>query len=143
MNWGKSIVLIFILFAGFISTLVVLMSRQRVDLVRDDYYQNELVYQRQIERIARTQRLGKSVHLTYQPTRQQMAVLLPDSLQTGEVLFYRPSDRTLDFRVRLNANDQRIQIIPATDLKKGFWKAEFSWTDGQSEFFSFSEVSIQ
>ena len=51
MNWGKAIVLTFVLFAGFIGFMVFWMHRERVDLVRDDYCQTEVVYQKQIDRM--------------------------------------------------------------------------------------------
>jgi hypothetical protein len=62
-NWGGAIVLSFVVFAGFIGTMVYRMISQRVDLVADNYYQEE-VYQKQIERIQHTSLLKQKSSMT-------------------------------------------------------------------------------
>lgn len=143
MNWGKSIVLIFIVFAGFIGTLVFLMTRQKVDLVREEYYQNELAYQRQIDRAARTIRLRKSVTLLYQPARQQVAFVHSDSIQTAELTFYRPSDRRQDVQLKLNPNGNPIPPVSTARLAKGYWKVQITWSDGRQDYFTEKALVIQ
>jgi len=143
MNWGKSIVLVFILFAGFIGSMVFWMSRQRVDLVRDDYYQDELAYQQQIHRLSNTARLSNPFDMTYEPSRQQVAFVLPQSLRKGEITFYRPADRQQDFRLTIPADHGNRQLVSTARLAKGYWKVQFAWNDGTREFFSEQELFIQ
>jgi hypothetical protein len=143
MNWGTSIVVTFILFAGFIGGMVFLMSRQQVDLVRDDYYQDEIAYQRHINRLARTTLLTNPVTMTYEPTAQQVTIVLPDSLQKGEVTFYRPSDRRQDMRVNIKRNPQHAQRISTEKLAKGYWKVQLNWSDGQLDYFKEESLFIQ
>ena len=45
MNWGKSIVLAFVLFAVFIGVLVAVCVREDISLVSRNYYNEELDYQ--------------------------------------------------------------------------------------------------
>ena len=45
MNWGKSIVLSFVLFAVFIGVLVAVCVREDISLVSRNYYNEELDYQ--------------------------------------------------------------------------------------------------
>lgn len=141
MNWGKSIVVVFVLFAGFIGGLVFLMTRQRVDLVRDDYYQTEMAYQLQIERAARTTQLAPSLALNYDPERQQITFVRPDSLQRGEVKLYRPSDRRQDVFVKM-LPQERNQTISTSKLAKGYWKVQLSWTDGRLDYFTEKPITI-
>ena len=141
MNWGKSIVLVFILFAGFIGSLVFLMSRQQVDLVREDYYQTELAFQQQIDRVARTTRLKTAV-MNYDSVQQKLVIALPDSLQKGEVKFYRPSNRRQDTYVQIQPNAQQRQLISTSSLAKGYWKVQLSWSDGQLDYFTEKELFI-
>ncbi|MFC5407817.1 FixH family protein [Larkinella bovis] len=142
MNWGKSIIAVFIVFAGFIGSLVFLMSRQQVDLVRDDYYQTEVAYQQHIDRISRTARLGQPVEFTYQPDRQQIHFLLPDGFQRGEIKFYRPSDRQLDSFVRIESGPGR-QWLSTANLAKGNWRIQFTWSDGRQDYFVEKPLAIQ
>ena len=51
MNWGKWIIVSFVLFAAFIGILVVICVRQDISLVSKNYYQEELAYQQQIDRM--------------------------------------------------------------------------------------------
>ncbi len=44
----------FILFGGYIAGFIVFASRQKMDLVRNDYYDQEIRYQQQIDRVQRT-----------------------------------------------------------------------------------------
>ncbi|MGA0558336.1 FixH family protein [Larkinella sp. VNQ87] len=143
MNWGKSIVVVFVLFAGFIGTLVFLMSRQQVDLVREDYYQNEVAYQQHIDRVSRTAKLGNAFAIQYQPDQQQLLLTLPVSLKTGEAKLYRPSDRKQDAVVRLQPNGEHRQTIPTAKLAKGYWKVQLTWSDGQQDYFSEQPLTIQ
>lgn len=48
MNWGKGITIALVLFIGFIVSLGVILMQQDVDLVAEDYYQQEIDYETQI-----------------------------------------------------------------------------------------------
>jgi len=143
MNWGKSIVLTFILFAGFIGTMVFWMTRQRVDLVRDDYYQTELEYQQQINRLNNTARQGQTAPMTYEPSRQEVAVVLPQTLRKGEITFYRPADRREDFKLVIPDQHGTRQVISTERLSKGYWKVQLTWSDGRLEYFTEKEIFVQ
>lgn len=51
MSIGHWIVVSFVLFAAFIGTLVAVCLREDISLVTKDYYQEELAYQDQIQRL--------------------------------------------------------------------------------------------
>ncbi|QDK82172.1 nitrogen fixation protein FixH [Spirosoma sp. KCTC 42546] len=146
MNWGKSIVLVFIVFAGFIGTMVYLMTRERIDLVSDNYYQNEIDYQQQIDRVrnARQIQAGTSTAttMTYLADQHQVVVVLPNVLQKGEITFYRPGDSRQDFRVPIAAKHPTQQLIPTQSLAKGNWRVQFTWSDGQREYYKEEQIFI-
>ncbi|GAB3799606.1 hypothetical protein GCM10028819_23310 [Spirosoma humi] len=147
MNWGKAIPLFFILFAGFIGTMVFRMSRQRVDLVRDDYYQDELSYQQHIDQVSNARNTGpdqsnSSVTMTYQSHQQQVVFALPDSLRKGQILFYRPADRRQDFQVPMLAGPATRQVISTKKLSKGHWRVQFSWSDGRRDYYKEEQLFI-
>ena len=143
MNWGKAIILTFVLFAGFIGGMVFLMSRQRIDLVRDDYYQDELAFQQHINRVERAARLQKPVAMTYEPTQQQLALVLPQNLRRGEITFYRPSDRRQDFRLNIAQSPQSRRVVSTASLAKGYWRVQVAWSDGQQDYYAEDELFIQ
>ena len=132
MNWGKSIVLVFIVFAGFIGSMVYLMVRQRVDLVREDYYQDEIAYQKQIDRVARTARLSNEPALIVDSERQEVALNLPANWSAGKLTFYRPSNGLQDRTIQLVRNQQAVST---SGLAKGLWRAQLSWSVGDKDYY--------
>ncbi len=139
MNWGKSITLAFILFAFFILSIVYSMMQQRVDLVRDDYYKEELNYEKQIEKIKNAKNI--SIKMRYSPENQQITITLPSAVKKGEVLFFRPSDKRMDFKKHIEKGN--LFSFDTADLTKGYWKIQVYWTDGRYDYFKEEEVYIQ
>lgn len=147
MNWGKAIPLVFILFAGFIGTMVFRMSSQRVDLVRDDYYQDELAYQQHIDRVSnahntRPDQSNSAITMTYQSHQQQVVFALPDSLRKGQITFYRPADRRQDFQVPMLGGHATRQVVSTEKLSKGHWRVQFSWSDGRRDYYKEEQLFI-
>ncbi len=141
MNWGKSIVLTFVVFAGFIGTMVYKMTRQSVDLVRDDYYQTEMAYQQQIDR--ETNALRKNpVTMTYLADRNQFTIEVPATLRTGDIQFYRPSNRQLDFNISLDARQVGTKVVSTAKLARGRWRVKFNWSDDQRDYYTEQELSL-
>ncbi|RCR66759.1 FixH family protein [Larkinella punicea] len=140
MNWGKAIVLVYILFAGFIGTLVYLMCRQRVDLVRDDYYQTEIAFQQQIDRVARTAKLAESPTIHFDASRQVVELTRSEAGSTsGKLTFYRPSDRRQDRSVALQPGQTTVSTAK---LASGFWRVQLNWLENGQEYYSEQTVTI-
>jgi hypothetical protein len=140
MNWGKAIVLIYILFAGFIGVLVYLMCRQRIDLVRDDYYQTEMAYQEQIDRVNRTAQLVHSPVIRFDASRQLIYLTRREESSTGgKLTFYRPSDRQQDLSISLQPGQATVST---TRLAQGFWRAQLSWLENGQEFYCEQTLTI-
>ncbi|AUD04266.1 FixH family protein [Spirosoma pollinicola] len=141
MNWGKSIVLTFVVFAGFIGTMVYKMTRQSVDLVRDDYYQTEMTYQQQIDREINA-RQKSPVNMTYQADKNQFAIELPATLRKGDIHFYRPSNLKLDFSIPLDASQVGTKVVSTAKLARGRWLVKLNWSDDQREYYTEQELSL-
>lgn len=142
MSWGKAIPIVFVAFAGFIGTMVYRMCRQRVDLVRDDYYQTELTYQRQLDRVRNAAQLTAPLHMTYREDQQQVAFALPSTLRQGEITFYRPADRQADVRVLIGPSHPARQVVPTQALARGYWRVKMSWSDGQREYYTETDLFL-
>lgn len=142
MNWGKSIVLVFIVFAGFIGTMVVQMSRERIDLVRDDYYQDEIAYQQHIDRVTNARRFDPKTYIDYRPENRLVEVTLPDSLKHGMLTLYRPADRRQDDEQVLSSGMPARFTISMQDKPGGLWRAQLTWSDGQREYYTERELML-
>ena len=144
MNWGWSIVLAFSLFGAFIIALVVRSFQETIDLVSEDYYQQELGYQQQIDKMTNNQAL--LVPLTFTQQAQQLVVQFPADLAAevqGEIHLFRPSDARSDQIMTIALNPQRQQIIATDGLITGRYKVKVDWTSGDAAYYTEETIFIQ
>ncbi len=144
MNWGWKIVFAFSLFGLFIGGLVLRSFQETIDLVSEDYYQQELGYQQQIDKIANDRSLN--VPLTFVQQSQYLVVQFPDELAAevqGEILLFRPSDALSDRNVTIALNSERQQVIATGGLIKGHYKVKVDWTSGDEAYFTEESIFIQ
>jgi hypothetical protein len=140
LPWPRNIVVGMVVFMIGIILIVSYTMTLDVNLVADDYYQQELAYEDQITRLKNTESLevkpsfeksadGKLIILSFP------AVLKPE---TGEIVLYRPSDFTKDRRFPLKLDEARQQGFMAESLQAGLWRAKLSWeAEGMSYYQEF------
>ena len=136
MNWGKSIVLAFVLFAVFIATLVTVCMRQDVNLVTKEYYKEELAYQNQIDRIAHTAMLKQKPELQVEGG-YILKVKYEDfnKLNEGVIQLFRPSDPAMDKEFELRKSSDNVQFFSTAGMSKGMYRARVRWTMDGEDFF--------
>jgi nitrogen fixation protein FixH len=142
LNWNYSIIIVFVLFAGFILTMVYFMTSEKIDLVREDYYQKELEFQKQIKKSSNTANLKTKVAMTYLPESEQLNIFFPTRVVNGEVKFFRPSDKRMDVDIPLKSLPENPLHLSTQKLHKGYWKVQVTWTDGVREYFNEQELFI-
>jgi hypothetical protein len=118
---------------------ITIAARQNLDLVRADYYEEEIRYQRQLDRLNRTAALRSEVAIQYDAAKSEVTIQLPTehipSRPAGRIHFYRPSEAALDFEVPLAVNAQALQCIGGQRLRPGQWKVRVGWTAAGQEYF--------
>jgi len=146
MNWGKGIIVAFVLFAGIIGTMVVIAMKQDVSLVSADYYKQEIDFQSQIERNNNYNKLEFKPSIKKEKTSKlilEFPAPLSNSLVSGEVLFFRPSDANLDRKFKIHLDEKGKQIFDLDGMMKGMWKVRISWKDkGNDEYFNETILAI-
>lgn len=135
MNWGKWIVVSFLLFAGFIAVIVVISMRQDVNLVSTQYYHDDLVYQAQLQRKNNTAALA--VKPIVEIKENQMHVIFPDKqqIQEGTITLFRPSSDKLDQRFSLSASSDSIRVFALKPLERGAYRIKLTWAAEGKEFY--------
>src|SRR5688572_7590420 len=120
MNWGKSIVLSFILFAAFIGTLVTVCIREDISLVSKDYYKEELQYDKQLARLKNVSLLeSKPVIKVLENNTIQISFNGFSDMENGELRLFRPSDSSKDKKYSLTPTSSSTMEFPTTDLAPG------------------------
>lgn len=137
--WPYAIIGWFLLFGSGMAAWVVVAVRNDPELVRPDYYEQEIAYQKQIDRLNRTASVRGEVSVAYDYSRNQVTLQLPPThLSTqlkGQIHFYRPSNAKLDFDLPLDLNPAGAQRVSTGKLQAGLWKVRVSWTSGGQEYF--------
>ncbi|HEY1170554.1 MAG TPA: FixH family protein [Verrucomicrobiae bacterium] len=135
--WPYAIIAWFVIFITAMTAWAVVATRNNMDLVRKDYYEEELRHQQQIDRVNRTAQLRQDITVTTDTT--SLTFKLPTEhatgKPTGEVQLYRPSDASLDKKLTLAVNESGLQRIDASELKGGLWKLRVSWRLGEAEYY--------
>lgn len=124
MNWGKGIIIGMGLFMSFIITLVVIMMRQDIDLVQEDYYQKELEYNKQYE--AESNYMSAKDSIWMELSSDNLYLHFPEVFQTGKtsVQLIRPNDKSMDLVLSLEALE--TVKIPLKGMAKGNFNCKVS-----------------
>ncbi len=119
--------------AGFIIFIVVLatiMMTSNVDLESEDYYQQEIAYQEEIDALRNANKLDEKVEITNH--ENHIMVSVPDSMNCNElnVEFRRPNDDKLDRSFQ--PDNSKTILIEKKELKAGIYNVLISYkVDGQ------------
>jgi hypothetical protein len=137
-NWGTGILLTIIFFFLAVVAFFIYSSNLDINLVEDNYYEKELVYQERIDRIKNAEAVGEKLEVSLDGNI--FVVKFPAFFQgkktEGHVLFYRPSDPAKDIVVPLQLNDSASQQIDASNLDPGRYVVKIDWnTDGVGYYF--------
>ena len=137
--WPFAIIAFFALFITGMAVFIVFATRNRMELVRSDYYEQEIRFQQQIDREDRTRRLRAEAAISYDAARGEITIVLPSTHAgrpaSGRIEFYRPSDASLDRGLQLTVNSEGVQRVDARQLRFGLWKVRIFWTVDNQEFF--------
>lgn len=137
--WPVSIISFFVVAVIGCATFVAFCNRHPVDLVAPDYYDQEVRFQDQMDRVKRTRESATLASARFDAATKAIVIALPaehcKSQVTGRVELYRPSARELDRQFPLAPGPDGIQRIDTADLRTGLWKVRVSWTVSGQEYF--------
>ena len=137
--WPYAIAGWMLLFGTAMAAWVVVAVRNDPELVRPDYYEQEIAYQKQIDRLSRTAAVRSELSVAYDLAKANVALRIPAAHLTdklnGTIHFYRPSNAKLDFHLPLTLDATGSQNVPTAKLQGGLWKVRVSWTSGGQEYF--------
>lgn len=140
INWGTGIIIAFGLFMSFILYFVIKVStNEKYDhsLVADDYYEQELAYQNDINQIKNTKKLG--IKLDFKRTENGITVQFPENFKIDnntqvKISLYRPSNEKLDSDFLTNLSSNATVLIPKNKLVDGKWDIKLYWKQNNKSF---------
>ncbi len=135
--WPLGIILtLAIFFVGCVG-IVVLACSQRFDLVKSNYYSDEMQFQKTMDSRNRAQTMANQMAAVYDANLGQIKLSFssahPLNLSNGQIELYRPDEAKLDQNFDLKTDANGIQTIDVKNFRAGLWRIKISWTaNGQN-----------
>jgi hypothetical protein len=144
MSWGIKIAILYVGFVLLIVFLIIRTSTQNVDLVSDDYYQQELKYQEKINQSIAEQKL--TVHPQVVIRDGAVKIIFPDSLLkfgvSGTAFFYRSADASKDVTVELAPAADGTQLVGTDAFAEGQYSVQLTWNSLGQVYYYESQLYI-
>lgn len=136
-SWRLFVILPIVIFAAGMIVMVTISMTRNVDLVAENYYERELKYQQEIDLRSNSAELSNSISVEGGQGTARIICSKPELLEgkSGEVIFYRPSDASIDFKKAFLIDNEGMQVISDAKLKRGLWKLKISLT-GQGKSYA-------
>ncbi len=132
INWGWSLAIAMGLFMVFILTYVFKVQSDSTydhEMVVEDYYKQEIGFQKEIDKKQNAENLAEKVSVTV--TEQGVEIQFPSSFTPenikGKISLYRPSSQKLDFDKSISISTSNL-LIPKSELAGGRWDISIDWT---------------
>ena len=142
MNWGKSIILSFVLFAVFIGVLVTVCVREDISLVSRDYYNEELDYQAKMESARNAEQLLQKPQINLTEGETLRVTFDFREFESGKLVLYSPADISEDKTFKIEKTSSPFQTFSLGSLKKGNYKVKMIWTVSGKDFYIEKSIYI-
>lgn len=141
MDWGKGIILTLVAFAVLIISMVTICVRQDdIHLVTQNYYEEEIKYQDQIDKMINANQLDHEV-LVYDNQLKIVDLHLPVGSK-GVLHLFRPSDARLDQKITFDITDPSVNSVDVKSLKPGYWKVKLTWIENGVGYYKEEKINI-
>ncbi len=137
-NWGHGIFVFFTIFVIIMLSVLYLSRQQNIDLVTEDYYAAELVYQDKIDQLNNSK--SKGFEVKHRIEGKELILEFSKSIdegkvQNGEVYFYRPSDASFDYTQALTLDGQNELRIAENSLNPGYYIMKISFSIDNEKYY--------
>ena len=129
LNWGTSIGIFYGIFVLLMVLFVIKTKTLRPDMVAENYYERDVAYQEHYEKKQNSSKLAADLMIDYEIKEKRIKFSFPvghDNIG-GKIMFYRPSDRLLDFEIEIKVDKNQILNFDSEKLKAGLWDVQVEW----------------
>ena len=144
LGWGSKIAFLYIGFVLLIVVLVTASMRQEVDLVADNYYEQELAYQDVLDAGKNQSTLSGPVSIHANET--MVTIEFPEEFSrqaiNGNIQFYSPIERAWDKEIALNSIQGGMTTIPRSELQRTKYKIKISWEVEGKKYYQESDLNL-
>ncbi len=144
INWGKKLMIVYIVFVLGMGFMVYQCTRQKTEMVTSNYYEKELKYQEVIDGLQNANNLATNISITQADSTSLILVMPPEAMQArGLVEFYRPSDAAMDFSATLLTDSDGRQFFEKVKFNNGQYIVKVQWEKDGQNFYAEQSIFIQ
>jgi hypothetical protein len=142
--WPLGIVIAFVLFIAGLATAVTIAATHRDHLVSENYYEQELRFQSQIDSAALARKAGATI--AFDAAARKVTLTLPPAQLaqkfSGKIECYRPVAPELDHELPLTPDSGGVQSLDVSKLAPGSWLVRVKWSAGGETYFLEQKIKI-
>ncbi len=136
-NWGAGITALYLGFVAMILLLVTMSVNQKIDLVTDQYYDEETKFQEKLNKTNRATALAEPLQWT--ANEEGLTIVYPktatDPELKGTIKLYCPSNDKNDRSFEIaSLNNQ--QFIPASKIPNARYRLQIDWKNGTDTYWN-------
>lgn len=136
-NWGKGIVLVYALFVCGMLYLVFQSKAQKLDLVVDDYYQQELKFQDQIDASRKAIAAGLVPKVETEAGQNFLTIAGTEGKAVkGTLLAYCAADKARDQKMELHETTAGRWQLPLSGLSQGTYVFKIHWQTATDRYYA-------
>lgn len=144
MNWGTGILLFILAFMAVFTSLLIRSFGDEYDheLVTENYYEKELIYQDQYDKAERLKKTGQRIGVN----QTDDAILLDFSKfkqSTGTVFFYRPSQESMDRTMQIAVDSNHVMSVPRSELSSGNYDLQIDFESEGVTYFQSTPITVR
>jgi len=141
-NWGVGL---FVLYSAFVILILFLVFKSfntKVDLVTEDYYQQELKYQDKIDQ--KRNYAGLEQALKHEVSSSTIFLAFPPGhqLAEGTVMVYRPSNKAYDKTFDIKLDEDSKMIIALEKSPIGLYKLKINWSNRDTAYYVEEDIYL-
>lgn len=139
ISWGTGIAIVIVLFLIItIGQAIAIHVFIDYDLVEEEYYEAEIKYQFQIEKVKRTNALPDAlkIKLTKEFIQFDFPSIFKNTTINGDINFYKPSDDLLDKTQAIKLNEENTMYFSTKELSSGLWKIKIDWAVNEVQYYN-------
>lgn len=144
ISWGTKIAFLYIGFVALIVSLVAATMFKKTDLVADDYYHQETVFQQKLNAANASAAINDPVSIRVE--KEELVLQFPaieqQGLLTGSIHCYAPSDAAADRTIPLKTSESTFRIS-RKELKQIPYEIQVNWAAGGKSYYQSFAINLQ
>ena len=139
MNWGKGLVMVMLLFIGFIVSMSIYMFSMPADDYDHQYYENGLNFNKDYAKEKQVETDRAQPVIKQNNGELSVAFIQP---ATGTIRLINPLGKSKDLMFLLNTNTGTRASIPLNKLSTGRWAIRIDWNSGNKGYLYQKDLYI-